>query len=41
MKAGVDDKRLATKGFGAGKPVASNDTGLGRSENRRVEIVKQ
>ena len=40
-KAGVDEKRLATKGFGASKPVASNDTSLGRSENRRVEIVKQ
>jgi outer membrane protein OmpA-like peptidoglycan-associated protein len=41
IKAGVDEKRLATKGFGASKPVASNDTSLGRSENRRVEIVKQ
>jgi hypothetical protein len=41
MKAGIDEKRLATKGFGASKPVASNDTSLGRSENRRVEIVKQ
>ena len=41
IKAGVDEKRLATTGFGASKPVASNDTSLGRSENRRVEIVKQ
>jgi outer membrane protein OmpA-like peptidoglycan-associated protein len=41
MKAGVDEKRLVAKGFGASKPVASNDTSLGRSENRRVEIVKQ
>ena len=41
MKAGIDEKRLTTKGFGASKPVASNDTSLGRSENRRVEIVKQ
>jgi outer membrane protein OmpA-like peptidoglycan-associated protein len=41
IKTGVDEKRLATKGFGASKPVASNDTSLGRSENRRVEIVKQ
>jgi len=41
MKAGVDEKRLTAKGFGTSKPVASNDTSLGRSENRRVEIVKQ
>jgi outer membrane protein OmpA-like peptidoglycan-associated protein len=41
IKAGVDEKRLTAKGFGASKPVASNDTSLGRSENRRVEIVKQ
>jgi outer membrane protein OmpA-like peptidoglycan-associated protein len=41
VQAGTDEKRLTTKGFGASKPVASNDTSLGRSENRRVEIVKQ
>jgi outer membrane protein OmpA-like peptidoglycan-associated protein len=41
VKAGVAEKRLTTKGFGASKPVAGNDTSLGRSENRRVEIVKQ
>jgi len=41
MKAGVEEKRLTAKGFGASKPVASNDTSLGRSENRRVEIVKR
>ena len=41
IKAGVAERRLAAKGFGASKPVASNDTSLGRSENRRVEIVKQ
>jgi outer membrane protein OmpA-like peptidoglycan-associated protein len=41
IKAGVDQKRLTAKGLGSSKPVASNDTNLGRSENRRVEIVKQ
>jgi len=39
--AGVDAKRLTTQGFGANKPVSSNDTELGRSQNRRVEIVKK
>ena len=41
VNAGVDTKRLTTQGFGASKPVSSNDTGLGRSQNRRVEIVKK
>lgn len=41
VNAGVDTNRLTTQGFGAGKPVSSNDTALGRSQNRRVEIVKR
>jgi outer membrane protein OmpA-like peptidoglycan-associated protein len=41
VAAGVDATRLTTQGFGAGKPVASNNTELGRSQNRRVEIVKK
>jgi outer membrane protein OmpA-like peptidoglycan-associated protein len=41
VTAGVDAKRLTTQGFGATHPVSSNDTALGRSQNRRVEIVKQ
>ena len=41
VAAGVDATRLTTQGFGAGKPVASNDTELGRSQNRRVEVVKK
>jgi outer membrane protein OmpA-like peptidoglycan-associated protein len=36
----VDASRLATKGYGASKPVASNDTPEGRQQNRRVELVK-
>jgi len=40
MGAGVEASRLTTQGFGAAKPVSSNDTALGRSQNRRVEIVK-
>jgi outer membrane protein OmpA-like peptidoglycan-associated protein len=41
VAAGVDAGRLSTQGFGASKPVASNDTELGRSQNRRVEVVKK
>jgi outer membrane protein OmpA-like peptidoglycan-associated protein len=40
VNAGVDPNRLTTRGFGASQPVSSNDTALGRSQNRRVEIVK-
>lgn len=36
----VDGSRLASKGFGATKPAASNDTPEGRQQNRRVELVK-
>ncbi len=39
--AGVPAGRLKAAGFGSSKPVASNDTELGRSQNRRVELVKQ
>ena len=36
----VEPSRLAAKGMGATKPVASNDTPEGRQNNRRVELVK-
>ncbi len=39
--AGVNASRLTTQGFGSSRPVAGNDTALGRSQNRRVEIVKK
>jgi outer membrane protein OmpA-like peptidoglycan-associated protein len=32
--------RLTATGLGATKPVASNDTAVGRSQNRRVELVR-
>jgi len=40
VAAGVAADRLTAKGFGATKPVADNNTAIGRAENRRVELVK-
>ena len=37
---GVAGDRLTTRGLGATKPVAPNDTPEGRQNNRRVELVK-
>ena len=41
VAAGTDSARLTTKGLGATKPVATNDTAMGRAQNRRVELVKR
>lgn len=38
---GVDAGRLATVGFGEGRPVADNGSPEGREQNRRVELVRQ
>lgn len=38
MSKGIEGKRLTSKGFGATKPVASNDTEEGKSQNRRTEL---
>lgn len=38
VKAGVDADRLDTAGYGAARPVASNDNPDGRRMNRRVEL---
>jgi len=40
VNAGIAATRLTTKGFGATKPVAPNETEIGRAQNRRVELVK-
>jgi OOP family OmpA-OmpF porin len=39
LKKGVTANRVEAKGYGAAKPLVSNDTEAGRSQNRRVEIV--
>jgi len=38
VNAGISSDNLTAEGYGATKPVASNDTEDGRSLNRRVEI---
>ena len=35
---GVSGQRVLTAGFGEERPIASNDTDSGRSQNRRVEV---
>ncbi len=35
---GIDRQRLVSSGFGNRDPLANNDTSMGRSKNRRVEV---
>ncbi|MEZ0483877.1 OmpA family protein [Fibrella aquatica] len=37
--AGIDPDRITTRGFGAEKPAAENDTEEGRQQNRRIDVV--
>jgi outer membrane protein OmpA-like peptidoglycan-associated protein len=39
--AAIAAARLSAVGYGATRPVAANETALGRAQNRRVELVKQ
>ena len=39
VKKGILESRVTTEGFGFKRPIASNDTEEGRSQNRRAEIV--
>lgn len=41
VKFGIDESKIATEGFGEKRHIASNETILGRSENRRVVIEMQ
>ena len=36
---GVDPRRMSAVGYGFTRPIATNDTEIGRAENRRVEIA--
>ena len=40
-KYGVDGGRLSAVGFGESKPKDTNETLIGRAQNRRVELVRQ
>ncbi|RZL61420.1 MAG: OmpA family protein [Variovorax sp.] len=40
VKAGVDPRRLTTRGAGAAEPIAPNDNEAGRAKNRRVELIR-
>lgn len=39
ISKGVDARNLQAAGFGESKPIASNDTAAGRTENRRVDFA--
>jgi outer membrane protein OmpA-like peptidoglycan-associated protein/Tol biopolymer transport system component len=39
VEAGIATERLSFKGYGEGKPIASNDTEAGRKQNRRTSFV--
>src|SRR5262249_9483646 len=39
VSQGIGQERIATQGFGADRPVASNDNEEGRARNRRVELI--
>ena len=41
VAGGIDAARLTTAGMGQTKPIASNDTEVGRAQNRRVEVAKR
>lgn len=39
IQAGIEPKRIKTKGYGKSKPIAPNDTEENRAKNRRVEFI--
>ncbi len=39
VRQGIDNQRVQSKGFGANRPIETNDTPEGRLKNRRVEFL--
>ena len=38
-RSGIDHYRVRSRGFGESRPIATNNTDVGRSRNRRVEVI--
>lgn len=38
IKAGIEASRITVAGYGKKKPISTNETDEGRSNNRRVEF---
>jgi outer membrane protein OmpA-like peptidoglycan-associated protein len=36
---GISADRIAARGYGKTRPIATNDTPEGRAKNRRVEVI--
>ena len=36
---GVPDERMTPSGFGSARPIASNNTRRGRTQNRRIDVI--
>ena len=36
---GVDEARIAARGYGAARPIAANDNDEGKARNRRIEVI--
>jgi len=41
LHGGVPARKLGAKGYGRSRPIAENDTDLGRALNRRIEIARE
>jgi len=40
VNQGISPDRLTAKGYGPDRPIADNNTRVGRAKNRRVQFVK-